>query len=180
VSSKPGAGHSAEFEKYARADDVIDAAEMMSDYLNGILYLKDAGRQPLRVNGVYERQSDGRWGSGIVFGSAHFVGASRMRVIPSGTGPMSQERWMKAALEDQKISDVLAYLRGEPDWFELYKAHETIGAPSDKFTETAQAVRHSKDWCRRKGVRRHMSIEEAREHVRLLARNWLEFRSRKT
>jgi hypothetical protein len=38
--------------------------------------------------------------------------------------------------------------------------HEAIKAQNDKFTETAQAARHSEQWCRQKGIRKHMSLEE--------------------
>jgi hypothetical protein len=167
-----------DFEELASAVEVNDASKPIADFLNGILFVTDQKRKPLRTNAVYERQPDGNWGNGIVFGSVHMTGTARMRAIVS-TAPGAiprQEKWMKGAMEDQAASEALTYLRGEPDWFELYKAHETIKAKSDKFTETAQATRHSEDWCRREGIRKHMSIAEAREHVRLLVQNWLNSR----
>jgi hypothetical protein len=167
-----------EFERLADAHEVDEASKPIVDFLNGILFVADTGRKPLRVNAVYERQSNGEWGNGIAFLSANFLGTARMSAVAS-TDPSvipPQVRWMTGAMEDQVASEVLTYLRGAPDWFDLYKAHEAMKAPSDQFTETAQAARHSETWCRQKGIRKHMSLEAARQHVGLLVRNWLDSR----
>jgi hypothetical protein len=33
---------------------------------------------------------------------------------------------MSAGLNDEVVSNVLTYLRGNPDWFDLYKAYEAM------------------------------------------------------
>jgi hypothetical protein len=167
-----------EFEELARAFEVDEASKPIVDFLNGILFLTYSDRKPLRSNGIHEREHDGKWGSGIVFGSVDFQMKALMSVIVSTESEVvpSQMRWMMGAIRDPVANEVLTYLRGEPDWFELYKVHETIKAQNDKFTETAQAARHSEQWCRQKGIRKHMSLEEARTHVRGLVRSWLDSR----
>jgi hypothetical protein len=167
-----------EFESCSSAMEVNNSTGPTVDFLNGILFVTDQAREPVRTNAIYERQSDGNWGNGIGFGSVRFAASARMRarafVAPGTVSP--QEKWMNGAMSDQIANDVLTYLRGEPDWFELYKAHETIGAAKGKFTQTAQAARHSEEWCRQNGIRKYMTIEEAREHVRSLVRDWLNSR----
>ena len=34
--------------------------------------------------------------------------------------------WMTEATRDDTLADVLTFLRGEPDWFDLYKAFELM------------------------------------------------------
>ena len=97
---------------------------------------------------------------------------------------------------DDTLADVLTFLRGEPDWFDLYKAfelmrddinrrlgrhrYEQMGWPDkkivDEFSESAQVYRHSRVKWGRFDLSTAMDFDEARAFVQSLARTWLNWR----
>ena len=97
-------------------------------------------------------------------------------------------------MTDDVVADVLTFLRGEPDWFDLYKAFErmrddsnrqigqrktsTLGGPAlDHFTQSAQVYRHSRSkWPQGYTMANAMQTSDARKFVQELVRNWLDRR----
>jgi hypothetical protein len=104
--------------------------------------------------------------------------------------------WMTEATRDDTLADVLTFLRGEPDWFDLYKAFELMrddinrrlgqhryaqmGWPDkpkiDEFSESAQVHRHSRVKWGRFDLSTAMEFDQARAFVQSLARTWLDWR----
>jgi hypothetical protein len=95
--------------------------------------------------------------------------------------------WMTEATRDDTLADVLTFLRGEPDWFDLYKAfelmrddinsklgqneYEQMGWPDKKtvdvFSESAQVYRHSRaKWPEGYDLITAMKSDEARGGTR--------------
>src|SRR5262245_43641187 len=102
--------------------------------------------------------------------------------------------WMTEATRDDTLADVLTFLRGEPGWFDLYKAfelmrddinsklgqnkYEQMGWPDKKtvdvFSESAQVYRHSRaKWPEGYDLITAMKSDEAREFIQSLALAWL-------
>ena len=52
--------------------------------------------------------------------------ASPSRTRFGGRVNTSPVPWVAAAQSDDVVADVLTYLRGEPDWFDLWKVFETM------------------------------------------------------
>jgi hypothetical protein len=87
---------------------------------------------------VYERREDGRWSAGTIFAKmAAFEARDRFYAAavilqapgsppPSPAPPPPHMVWMTEATRDDTLADVLTFLRGEPDWFDLYKAFELM------------------------------------------------------
>jgi hypothetical protein len=195
-----------EFQQLNDASAVLEKAQQIGDILNGVLFVRDRNRSPIRVGAVHERMPDGVWSGGTVFARLNgVVGRSRVKgyaavlmlegsPAPPPPPPPPHTVWMEAARGDDAIADTLTYLRGQPEWFDLYKAFETIRADFDnkngsspnwpskndigRFSANAQRMRHSNEWCVKKGISNvpPMSLEEARDFVRSLAQAWLEWR----
>lgn len=193
-----------EFQQLNDASAVLERAQQIADILNGILYVYDRVRSPMRVGAVHEKMSDGAWSGGTIFARLNaVVGRSRMKGVatvlrlegspPSPPPPPPPPMvWMNAARRDDAVGDAFTYLRGQPEWFDLYKAFETINAdigktpipkwpPKNeisKFTGNAQLARHSKEWCVRNGIPqvKPMSLDEARDFIRALAQAWLDWK----
>lgn len=184
---------------------VLDAAQRIVDHLNGILFIMDSKRQPLSAGAAYRRMPDGNWDRGTtVLGAALFENRSRVHFAavalssdgtPIPSPPMPQVTWLREAGLDDVVGDVLTYLRGTPDWFDLYKAFERmrddinrrlggqhrtheIGWPDfDDFTEAANVHRHSPaKWGRYDPSNAPMSLNEARGFVQKLVQTWLDWR----
>ena len=101
-------------------------------------------------------------------------------------------------LQDDALADALDFLKGEPGWFELYKAFErmrddaqrragrgweAIGGLDwppkreiDFLTESAQVHRHSRARRGRYDLPTAMPLDEARRVVARLAQAWLAWR----
>ena len=103
---------------------------------------------------------------------------------------------MAGATRDDTVADVLTFLRGEPDWFDLYKAfelmrddvnhrigqhkYEQMGWPPKKdvngFAESAQVHRHSRVKWGRYDLSTAMTFADAKRFLQRLAKIWLDFR----
>src|SRR5262252_7572883 len=105
--------------------------------------------------------------------------------------------WLTEATRDDTLADVLTFLRGEPDWFDLYKAFELMrddinsklgqnkygqmGRPdkktADAFSAGALVYRHSRA-KRPQGydLSTAMKSDQAREFLHSLARTRLGWR----
>src|SRR5205807_4047010 len=172
-----------EFEASSSALEVRNAAERLLNLLNGILFIEEPARRPLRLVGVYEKNPDGTWNAGANFASANVLlrGVKGTGVV-SGAATPPQAAWLAEGLDDDIVGDVLTYLRGLPDWFELYKAVETMeqdvernpkrkrGKPAwptktslRTFKRDSQLHRHSREWCGRKRIptSNSMRLEDA-------------------
>jgi hypothetical protein len=184
---------SSQFEELADAADVDDASASIIDAINGICFIKDSARSPLRRGGVHERLPTGEWGGGKAFATMHAVGRARAvafavtldkdgNVRPSPQTPQSV--WLQNAVKEKQALEVLSYVRGTPDWFLLYKAHETMkkgGAPANwpdagRFTQSANIHRHFSGHSSARQSRKKpfvpMSLREATDFVRSLATLW--------
>jgi hypothetical protein len=187
-----------EFEVLPTAAEVHSAGERILALLNGILYVQEEARKPIAPGGVRERLPNGQWSITMLVASATFT----LRGVKAGgvvsgqsTPPPREASWMTAGLDDDVVSDVLTYLRGQPDWFDLYKAFEAMNddvgrrstelnwptvAERNEFKRDAQLHRHSREWCERKHIAwtGSMELAEARTLIRSMARAWLDRKCR--
>lgn len=184
-----------EFEPLLSPRDVHSAAERIVDYLNGILFVDDPDRQPITIGGVHERKPNGQWSTSVIVAGAHLKvrgGKVRFHASNQTLATAPQTHWMAAGLNHDIVADVLTYLRGYPDWFDLYKAYEAMCRDVGKkpgprwpeehrdFSRDAQLHRHSREWCERMKINPTgaMELEQARTLVRAMARSWLEWKCR--
>jgi hypothetical protein len=195
-----------EFESLSNSSEVFESSSRIFDFLNGIMFVRDVARKPLRPGAVHERREDGRWSGGTQYAKAVRAGRGRARASaevlrgpdssPQPAPPAPHTIWMTEATQDNTLADVLTFLRGEPDWFDLYKAfelmrddinhklgqhkYEQMGWPAkpklDEFSESAQVHRHSRLKWGRFDLRTAMDFDKARLFVRSLAQTWLNWR----
>lgn len=188
---------STDFETVSDGWDVHIAAQRVVDFVNGLLFVADLSRSPLRVGSIYERKADGQW-SGTSYAAATFTGTARLQALPQLSGAPPHPTWLAGAMRDNVVSDVLAFLRGTPDWFDLYNAFERmrgdinpsqigktkkkrpkvkIGWPDTRhFQRSAQVYRHSRTRWHGYDKANAMQISEARAFVQCLAKTWLNWR----
>lgn len=184
---------STEFESLSDGREVHATAQHVVDLMNGLLFVADLQRAPLRVGSVYGRVNGGQW-NGATYLSAHFSGKARFQALPHLDDAPPHPTWLCGAVADDVVADVLAFLRGDPDWFDLYNAFERmradinshvgkgnskkIGWPTtDHFTQSAQVYRHSQaKWPRGYNMANAMQIPEARAFVQSLTKAWLHWR----
>jgi hypothetical protein len=157
----------------------------------------------IQIGSLYEKR-DGNWSGHAVLVAEPIVlrtkfGAVVIAVngVVAPAKPPPETKWFKDAISDDVIADVLTYLRAKPDWFELYKAYESMrddinrklggqhqldamGWPGkaelDYFTESATVHRHSPPKWGRLNPTTTMKIDEARSFIRRLAQTWLGWR----
>jgi hypothetical protein len=189
-----------DFENMSDEFQVHQAAERILALVNGILFVGDASRAPIQIDGVHRRAENGHWLGAAQFAAATFKGRSHVRAEASLSGdspPPSAPRetiWLREATQNDIVADVLTFLRGEPDWFDLAKAFErmrsdinaqvgqhnesTVGWPdTNHFRQSAQVYRHSKaKWPPGYSLANAMKVSEARDFVRTLTRAWLDWR----
>lgn len=189
-----------QFEKMSLAADVAEASDSMIDALNGICFIQDSARSPLRRSGVHERRADGKWDGGIAFASVQFsfgnarvVGFAQVVDKDGKVQPNPRSRqsvWLQNALNDERALDVLAYIRGTTDWFPLYKAFEAMRADgggnsmgwpdTGNFTGSANIRRHFSGHSSAKQAADKpfapMSLSEGAAFVRSLAAQWLNWK----
>jgi hypothetical protein len=117
--------------------------------------------------------------------------------IPRKAQPPAEAKWLAKASSDDVVADVLSYLRGRPDWFDLYKAFERMrddinralgrqhrqtqmGWPAktqlDTFQLSANVYRHSPVKWDLFNPSTAMPLEDAAAFIRRLARIWLDWR----
>src|SRR5437588_4869876 len=187
---------------------VTEASKPLVDLINGILFVRDPSRKPLSAGAVHERQGDGIWHPGIIHGRLETMeGRDRLKASgvvllapgsppPPPPPPPPHTIWLKDALNDPVLSDVLTFLRGQPDWLDPYKTfglmrddingrlgqrgQTQMGWPGkrdiDFFSESAQVHRHSPAKWGRYDLETAMPLNEARNFVRSLTKIWLDWR----
>jgi hypothetical protein len=183
-----------QFDTMTDASVVADASSPIIDAINGICFIHDAARSPLRRGGIHERLSNGDWGGGTAFAIGEMRGRSRAVAFGAAldkdgnvlANPQSQQSvWLQNAVKDENVRDALAYLRGTPDWFLLYKAYETMkkdGGPAvwpdtERFSRSANIHRHFSGHPSAKQTPNKpfvpMDLNEATSFIRSLATTWL-------
>lgn len=178
--------------------EIARMSQRLIDLVNGVLFVDNPVRQPIRHQGIHHRQSaNGNWGVTINVPTAFARGRAGKIGLAQKTAPTEQQSQICLALSDEVVMEVLTYLRDTPDWLDLYKAHETmkadlsvrlgpegqkiVGWPAKKikiFTEVANGARHGKQSERVREKRQRkgesvMSLPEARQFVRELCQLWL-------
>jgi hypothetical protein len=113
-------------EAFEQLDDtvkVIEASKLLIDLINGILFVREPNRKPLRPGTVHERRA-GTWHPGVIYARVEVMeGRDRLRasavVLPAPGSPPPPRPpppphtiWLKYATTDSVISDVLTFLRG--------------------------------------------------------------------
>jgi hypothetical protein len=170
-----------EFQALNNSSEVLEAPERIFDLLNGIMFVRDRARKPLRPGAVHERQEDGRWSAGTIFAKASlFEGRDRLfahAVVLQAPGsppppppPLPPHViWMTEATQDDTLAEVLTFLRAEPDWFDLYKAFELMRAdikgrlPNDRYGQMGWPDKAKRDeFTESAHVHRHSSARWAR------------------
>jgi hypothetical protein len=185
-----------QFEKMSAASDVADASIPIIDAINGICFIHDSARSSMRRSGVHERLPTGEWDGGVAFlsvavssGSFRVTGFSATFSINGNVQAPRQSPqsvWLQNAVHDASALDVLAYIRGTPDWFLLYKAYEAMKADggttaewpdTNRFTRSANIRRHFSGHpsAQQKPGKRFvpMELSEATDFIRSLAKRWL-------
>ncbi|MCC7425438.1 MAG: hypothetical protein IT557_00900 [Alphaproteobacteria bacterium] len=139
-----------ELERETSSGAVFTRAARLIDFLNGTMLVEKPDREPLVAEcGVYEVDTDGRWTKRHRVLRAE-AGLFRIRGSPAKIrfggiaqpvpAPSPAQRWAIAATNDDAVADLLSYLRGQPDWFNLYKAFEAIRADVTKLVARAQQL----------------------------------------
>jgi hypothetical protein len=185
-----------QFEKMSAALDVADASTPIIDAINGICFIHDPDRSPLRCGGVHERLANGDWGGGTAFATVTISAKARATAFAEVLDkdgdvkppPRSRQSvWLQNAVKNEGALDVLAYIRGSPDWFLLYKAYETMRADgggaaagwpdTDRFSRSANIRRH---FSRHSSAKQTpdkpfvpMDLGDATSFIRTLATLWL-------
>jgi hypothetical protein len=118
------------------AREVDEVAKRLLATVNGILFVLEPARDPLKAAGVRERKAEGKWNFHFVPAAGLIIARGRARAsgmaiasgapAPEHLRPPRAVRWSAAAQSDQVIADVFVYLSGEPDWFNFYKAFELM------------------------------------------------------
>jgi hypothetical protein len=178
----------AAFDRLIDDGEVHREAERILALINGILFVIDPAREPLKVASIHRHTSDG-WGSGTVPTAGKAEG--RSKAVATATGgtellpsDIPEVRWMELALVVDEVRDVLLFLRApEPDWFDLYKAGELLESASGQpwwpkskfndFTCSAQFDRHARGTHENMKSERRMALPEARKFIRNIAQKWL-------
>jgi hypothetical protein len=204
-----------DLDKLSTAGEVEAHAFSLVDRLNGALFVRDPRRQPIKMSGALERTPQSSAGA-VVYQHQHVlrgeVRGFRVRIggtLSVGTTgdsltptPAPRERnWIDASLRDEAVADALAFLRGDPGWFDLYKAFEVmdvdvqhrceqgwqraaIGWPSKtaikRFTQSAQPHRHSRPAVRQTPKGGWMPLDEAKPFVARLFVAWTDWRAQKS
>jgi hypothetical protein len=192
-----------DFESLIDSFQVREGAKSLIDLINGVLFLHDAARSPVRIGSVRENR-DGNWSSHAVLEADSLVLRTKIGTptlvlngVAAAPKPPPERKWFQDAISDDVIADVLTYLRAKPDWFELYKAFErmrddinrrsggqhqldTMGWPNktelNYFTKSATVHRHSPPKWGRLNPTTAMKLDDARSFVRRLAQIWLDWR----
>lgn len=195
-----------EFDGLSSGEQVQAMAPRLVGQLNGVLFASDPDRPPVRVFGIYERTANGDWGHTHVSLVEKLSARDRVTVVLTGPDglpvpgpPPSQPVWLALAsgpTDPNPAADILIALRGEPDWFDLWKAFEIIVTderklpnwPTDEiewFRKTASQYRHSpsnrhavagRKWLK-KEKKPKMGIRQARHLVARLAVEWLDWQA---
>jgi hypothetical protein len=188
------------FSSLQTAAEVNELGAPIVDRLNGLLFVRDPGRRPLSIHGVLERRTEDGFVQHVFLAAEATVRARAFARLYGGTSvPPPEQRWLPQSLTDDALADVLTFLRGQPDWFDLWKAfemmREDIQARSgrkpwhrsgvawpderrmDRFEATANHHRHSR--ARRIEMPKDgwMSLREGRQWVAALVRPWLNWRA---
>jgi hypothetical protein len=184
-----------EFNAFDSETDVHTAVGPILDMMNGILFIEEPARRPLAISSVHKRNSVGAYGVAVVMASANIkLRNLKTSHLADSSTPPEQSAWLDEGAADIFVSDVLTYLRGAADWFDLYKVTETIKTDVhrhskkppwadfkklDDFSRDAQVHRHSRDYCQRKSIFRSnpMNLDEAQSLVRWLVGSWLRWRA---
>lgn len=206
-----GRGHTAIFADALDAasgpDEVRDLGGRLVEHLSGALFALDPERSPLTADEVLERSANGAWARAPASLRGRIAARSRMkgRITAIGqdgqpvpTTPPLHGDLLADSLDDEAVGDVLEFLKGEPGWFELFKAFERmrddaqrragrgweeiggLGWPPkreiDFFTESAQVHRHSSAKWGRYDLSTAMPLDAAQRCVARLAEAWLKWR----
>ncbi len=200
------------FEGASSAAEVNELGPVIVDRINGILFVRDQSRQPVAIDAVLEWQADGPSGpAGFarhVFLAITDGAVARAKAtfsmatgdVPPPTPPRPPEHgWLAESFDDPALDDVLSYLRGVPDWFDLWKAFEIMRADINhrsgkgrnrsgvawpnqseigRFTGSVNYHRHSRvhpSWRMEPAER--MSLSEAQHFLAGLVAPWQAWRS---
>jgi hypothetical protein len=194
---------STQFEELSVASEVADASAPIIDAINGICFIQDPARSPLRCGGVHERLANGDWGGGTAFATVTISAKARATFFAEVLDkdgnvkqpPQSRQSvWLQNAVKNESALNVLAYIRGTPDWFLLYKAYEAMredggggaaGWPdTGRFSRSVNIRRHFSGHASAKQTPDKpfdpMDLGEATSFIRTLATLWLNSKFRDT
>jgi hypothetical protein len=151
---------SSDFDQFEDSLAVWNAAKLLTTRLNGA-FAAHSNAEPLSVEGIAERRSDGTIGQHAIFavGAAHARARAGSLSASAQIGPTAVQRWIELADQSDLVDDLLIHQSGEPNWYNLYKAFEVIRqlcggqraleqrpwCPPElsRFTHTANIYRHS-------------------------------------
>ncbi len=101
--------------------------------VNGLLFILDRKRQPLRIGGMRQRSANDGWNIHMVVEPGYlelrgaFLTATITQSGMASATPTRQSGWADLAGRDDAVEEVLMFLRNDnPEWFDLYKAFERM------------------------------------------------------
>jgi hypothetical protein len=178
---------SSSLDNLPTAIDVRDQAIAHIERLNGAVALSQ-GAKPLLFGGVIEIAPDGQLHRTMFLEAALYEDRDRFGAIGTvlgvdgkashpGPQPSEVQIWTEIAEDDDLLDDALIYFGRSADWFDIYKALESLimkfggegafvskgWAPADEITRlkrTANAARHAKR--KYKPQPNPMNVNEAR------------------
>ncbi len=193
---------SSEFDSLTEDIEVYDRAMAMLPFLNALVKLKiDAYTTPIEFDDVFRPDAQGRliWETARV--TATFSGLeSKLQKAKSQSFDFAAI-WLLAQ-KHQEVYNVVNYLANETNWFNLYKAYETIEKETHKlennktikkgtfdgwagnrksdFKESANKERHSSlGYHPKPGVAIvYLSLDEAAQFVTNIFFQWLQTKTK--
>jgi hypothetical protein len=195
----------------AFAADDLDCAQSVSDarvraqrvlmLVSALLFTRDPTRPLVYPKEVYERRKDGSWREhpwqisprGGYVRSRIFNRSYPEKAIEADP---SERKWL-AILDAENVVDALHAVSGQPDWFDLWKAHEAVkryqrqrirdwpgkhNPAMDLFEKSATLHRHSPSNEHYRRAKRDlerealkpMSLGQAADAVARSMRDWFE------
>lgn len=180
---------SEEFEEFSSAKDVHGFAVNLINDINGsVKSICNTGR--VEVGSICEIRKNGSTQQYVfLVGQMVEVGdiAAIITVSTGGKPPIPQpsmvQKWVKLALQDDIVSDMLKHIGDETSWYNLYKAYEGVRALSNRtgglhnkpwapesmqsnFRHTANRMRHGRSHPAWKNAPPHpMPISEAQRFI---------------
>jgi hypothetical protein len=192
---------SPQFDSLVTARAVHELGLRLLAIVNGILFIRDPRRRALIPGGVRNKNANGTWNITLIAETAVFETRFFAPTVTSNGQEAAispYANWTNDANSDDRVAEVLTYLSGEPDWFDLYNVYEIMRADTHKrfgketpagwptkaqrnlFTESANVYRHSSEEWDRYNPDTAMPLRDGQEFIRNWVIVWLSGRQKRS